>query len=209
MTTSEPPPPGGTASPAPTSMLSAEASPVSRSVTPASNSALRTSGGAGRGWLTSFAQFDPDTCWWRTSQGLFEMETGSEPSSPTFTPSGSMRSGHLYTRPSSACPIRVDGSRCWPTPRASGAAHMITWSRAEQGIHRSQLEDYLACQYMAAGGQRISGLNVNPEWLDWLMGFPNQVDRLRTLGNAVVPQVAEHIGRLIVADHQWRTEVAA
>lgn len=49
---------------------------------------------------------------------------------------------------------------------------MITWSRAERGIHRSQLEDYLACQHIAAGGKRVSGLNVNPDWLDWLMGFP-------------------------------------
>jgi hypothetical protein len=32
---------------------------------------------------------------------------------------------------------------------------------------------------------------------------------LHALGNAVVPAVSEHIGRLIVADHGWRTEVAA
>jgi DNA (cytosine-5)-methyltransferase 1 len=40
-------------------------------------------------------------------------------------------------------------------------------------------------------------------------GIPDQSHRLQCAGNAVVPAVSEHIGRLIVADHEWRTEVAA
>lgn len=42
-------------------------------------------------------------------------------------------------------------------------------------------------------------------------GVPSMVVRapLHALGNAVVPAVSEHIGRLIVADAEWRESVAA
>jgi DNA (cytosine-5)-methyltransferase 1 len=56
-----------------------------------------------------------------------------------------------------------------------------------------------------------------PEWLPEptvdrvANGLPNWMvrDALHALGNAVVPQVAEHIGRLIVDDASWRAGVAA
>jgi hypothetical protein len=172
MTTSEPLSNGGSPNPDQPSISSAGGSHASRSPTPDSCSESPTSAGRGRGWKPSYAEFDPDTFWWRTFQLWFEMSELSEPPSVTFTSSGSMRNGQLYERPTSEHHIRVDGSTCWPTPRATGADHMITWARVEKGIHRSQLEDYLGCQHMAAGGQRVSGLNVNPEWIDWLMGFP-------------------------------------
>lgn len=40
-------------------------------------------------------------------------------------------------------------------------------------------------------------------------GVPDQSQRLKCAGNAVVPAVAEHVGRLIVADAEWRQEAAA
>jgi DNA (cytosine-5)-methyltransferase 1 len=40
-------------------------------------------------------------------------------------------------------------------------------------------------------------------------GLPDRMDRLRTLGNAVVPAVSEHIGRLIVQDAASCAEPAA
>jgi DNA (cytosine-5)-methyltransferase 1 len=49
---------------------------------------------------------------------------------------------------------------------------------------------------------------ATPDRIEWLPepdvcrvahGIPDQVDRLRVLGNACVPQVVEHVGRLIIA----------
>jgi hypothetical protein len=70
---------------------------------------------------------------------------------------------------------RTPGHVCtgWlPTPRASMGKHMVCWSRAASGEHRSQLEDYLAWLYMADGGNRMGGANVDPLLCATMMGFP-------------------------------------
>ena len=51
-------------------------------------------------------------------------------------------------------------------------SHGICWGRAENGDHRSQLEDFLGWMHVKGGGKRLRGWNVNPTWVDWLMGFP-------------------------------------
>lgn len=119
-----------------------------------------------------FAHYDPHTFSWKTSQLSFEMPELSEPFYPTFTASGSMRNGQLFERPTLVRRPHVDGFTCWPTPRGSMGSHMIAWKRVEAGDHRYNLEDYLASMYMDDDGLRQRGLNVNPEWTDWLMGFP-------------------------------------
>ena len=128
--------------------------------------------GCGPKQQQSYAQYNPDTRFWKMSQLSLEIPGLSEQSSATFTPSGSMRNGQLYERQTSALRMAVNGSTFWPTPRASMGSHGIAWSRAESGDHRSQLEDYLGWQFINDGNERVSGLQVNPEWTDWLMGFP-------------------------------------
>lgn len=48
------------------------------------------------------------------------------------------------------------------------------------------------------GSERRSWWSVEPRVDRVAYGVPGRVDRVKALGNAVVPQVAEHIGRLIV-----------
>jgi len=59
-----------------------------------------------------------------------------------------------------------------PTPRASTGKHGIAWCRAESGEHRHNLEDWLGTLWLKEGNQRIAGMNVNPTWAEWLMGWP-------------------------------------
>jgi hypothetical protein len=56
--------------------------------------------------------------------------------------------------------------------RKGVGAHGIAWCRAESGDTRSNLEDVLGAEYLKQGGLRTPGMNVNPDWADWFMGYP-------------------------------------
>lgn len=109
----------------------------------------------------------------------------------------------------------------WTLLRASdvGAPHarerlfLVAYAQSEHGFARRLLEQGRDGRSpLAARG--LPSLEVAAQraaadqWLareprvDRLVdGVPAQVDRLRLAGNAVVPQLAEHVGRLIVAAH--------
>lgn len=56
----------------------------------------------------------------------------------------------------------------------------------------------------ARGRTARAWLAAEPDVDRLVDGVPNQVDRLAAYGNAVIPAAAEHIGRLVVADHAAR-----
>ena len=117
----------------------------------------------------------------------------------------------------------------WATLRASdfGAPHnrervyIVAYPASVDGVTRDRVgAGRVGRSPLSARG--LSGLATHQrrraarEWLaseprvDRLVdGVPDQSHRLRVAGNAVVPAVAEHIGRLIVADAEWRQEAAA
>jgi len=64
----------------------------------------------------SFANFDPDTSSWRTSQA--SLLTGWEEFLATWPKSGTMQSGRCYRRQMSAHPTSESGSSLLPTPQS-------------------------------------------------------------------------------------------
>jgi len=109
--------------------------------------------------------------------------------------------------------IRLEGQRAeQQTTRTVGSSEIPDNERIGNGEHR-----------LTADASETRGLGVFDRgretgydgWQWWQIepdvgrvanGIPNRVDRLRGLGNAVVPQVAEVIGRLVILDYQRRED---
>lgn len=101
----------------------------------------------------SFASFDPDSSSWRTSQAsLFE---GWTPYSGTWPQAGMTRSGTAFRLRPSVPRTYERESGFWPTPLASETGYRtVAYSQGGKAL------------------STILGGTPNPEFLEWLMGFP-------------------------------------
>lgn len=137
--------------------------------------------------LISFAwsaRFDPDSYSWRTAQGLpLPASTGL---SQIFSRSGIAAYGRYWALDTSALHTTGTGSGSWPTPTTQGnefCPSMAKWPKHA----RLQRETFPTCTASEAGrGKAARGKNAqggpsqgeylggkpNPEWREWLMGWP-------------------------------------
>lgn len=207
-------------------MSSAEASPARTSAKRERAPELKASARAyGRNTPVLLARFDLDTSSWRTSQ--HSLLGGLEEFSGTWPRSGTMQSGTAYQLTPLVPRIDETASGLWPTPTVAGGGNppgrLIR--RGNHYVRPSGKKAHLGLDQAVKlwpsptardtkgrdancreGGPSLPEVlfrqtgsgRLNPPWVEWLMGFPIGHTELESLGNAVVPQIPELIGRAIL-----------
>lgn len=169
--------------------LFAEASHASPSPTPAEGKHRTMSGGSGPSFTGSFAWYDLASCLWRTFR--LYLDGASEMFSVTWPRAGMTRSGIAYQRQPLVPRISETGSSWWRTPQAwnaqQGPKSRKLFDKARRtGQHAITLVDQVRWPTPRSsdsngpgehgtGGQDLrtaAGGLLNPEWVEWLMGFP-------------------------------------
>jgi hypothetical protein len=122
----------------------------------------------------SFAKYDRAALKWRTAQcSLLE---DSDESSETWPKWGSMRNGECWERPEWVPPMNGTASGSVPTPVATmskGSSPAALTRKSGRSRERDRLDHYV----MATDGGPL-----NPEYAEWLMGWPIGWTDLRPLG---------------------------
>ncbi len=131
---------------------------------------------SGEKWRGSLARFDPDTCSLKTAQlSLLEDSTECSLTLPRW---GLMRGGECFQQPDLERPIDERESGLWPTPDAS--CGRCGWSRqvaekVRDGIRKRKsgatIGSSLAWEPRLLEDYSL-GMRLNPDWLEWLMGWP-------------------------------------
>jgi hypothetical protein len=120
---------------------------------------------SGLRWPGSFARFDPASSSWKTAQcSLLE---GLDEFSETWPRWGSMRTGECWAQTMPEHLTSERGSGFWPTPTKSDADKWSNQSLAERRAKGQQVRLNTAVTPEGGGGGQL-----NPPWVEWLMGWP-------------------------------------
>lgn len=169
---------------------------------------VQDSGEKWRGWL---AKYDPDSCSWKTAQ--HSLLGDSDELLATFPRSGMTRGGLLWELPTLERPTSGTGFGCLlPTPVSIDAGSR-TKKYAQGGTPLSlavKMWPTPTCQGLNGGSnvrraaekrgvelEILNGGRLNPDWTEWLMGWPightalkpSETDKSRS----VAPQLGESL----------------
>jgi hypothetical protein len=151
------------------------------SVTPAQETELTTRDICGHVSPSAFAWFDHDLRCWKTLQGTFLSDL--EMCKPIWPRSGITQNGIAYQRQPSVprtfaieYSLSLHGNRLWATPTTQEIEHpnmtiTETGRRASKSGNGRGHSIGLADQVKLWPKENIGG-SLNPEWVEWLMGFP-------------------------------------
>jgi hypothetical protein len=157
----------------------------------------------GEKWQGSWAKYDRGSFLWRTHQ--FSLAGDLEPFSETWPRSGSMRHGECFLRPTAELRTSANDSGLWPTPVASDTGSrnkryaqggtqlslaVKLYPTPTAGNHKSG--GYLGEWGGSRARERMRELvpneemfgPLNPEWVEWLMGWPAGWSGLEPLATA-------------------------
>lgn len=140
-------------------------------------------------WLELLVKYDLDSCSWRTHQCLFPEDLPE--SSVTLPKWGMTHNGHVFQHPISERPISATDFGLLPTPMASdwkrngspadflrkspclGAiAKMYPTPKALDGNKRGKISADPRNGLAGAVKSGHAGGMLNPDWVEWLMGWP-------------------------------------
>ena len=149
-------------------------------------------------WPASSVRYDPDSSSWKTANCLWEEDLPW--SSATLPTWGMTRSGFVYQHPTAERPISGIGCGLWPTPTVCGnhnrkgasatsgdglatVVKQRTWPTAtataskgwSPNHNRAMTDDrldYSVERESFQPGQQTPPMRLNPEWVEWLMGWP-------------------------------------
>ena len=152
----------------------------------------------GAKWPASSVRYNPASSEWKTAHCLWEeVLPWSSVTLPTW---GMTRNGFVYRHPTAERPISATGAGLWPTPTVCGnynrsgasaksgdglatAVVKRTWPTATATAYKGWSPnhnradtddrlDYSVEREAFQPGQQTPPMRLNPEWVEWLMGFP-------------------------------------